>query len=86
MRTPLRGRRYRAMRIEGADLSADPFKLLAKTDPTARADMGRETLVAIGARFNGKPGFYLLSDRATLVPLDRASGEDLLDHTCQIAR
>src|ERR1019366_4779095 len=41
---PFRGRRYRAMRVVGEDLgSADPFKLLA-ADPSARADMGRQTL------------------------------------------
>jgi CDP-diacylglycerol pyrophosphatase len=84
---PLAGRRYRVMRIAGADFgSVDPFKLLAQTDPTARAAMGRMTLVAVGATFaDGKPGFYLLSDRATMFPPDRASGEDLLDHACGVA-
>jgi CDP-diacylglycerol pyrophosphatase len=83
----LAGRRYRVMRIDGADFgSVDPFKLLAQTDPTARAAMGRMTLVAVGAVFaDGKPGFYLLSDRATMFPPDRASGEDLLDHACRVA-
>jgi CDP-diacylglycerol pyrophosphatase len=87
LKTALAGHRYRAMRIDGNDLPIDPFKLLARTDRQARANMGRETLVAIGAAFpGGRPGFYLLSDRATAAPLDRGSGEDLLDHSCRPAR
>jgi CDP-diacylglycerol pyrophosphatase len=81
----LAGRRYRVMGVEGADLgSRDPFKLLAEGDPSARADMGRETLVVIGASFpDGKPGFVLLSDRVDVATLDQGHGEDLLDHKCQ---
>jgi CDP-diacylglycerol pyrophosphatase len=85
LRIPLVGRRYRAMRIMGEDLgSRDPFKLLATGDPHARADMGQQTLVVAGYRSaRGKPGFLLLSRRADpAVPLDRAHGENLLDHRC----
>ena len=81
----LAGRRYRARRVEGADLgSSNPFRLLAE-DPQARADMGRETLVVIGASFQGgKPGFVLLSDRADPLRADIGHGEDLLDPTCKL--
>jgi len=81
----LAGHRYRARRLEGADLgSSDPFRLLAE-DPQARADMGRETLVVIGASFQGgKPGFVLLSDRADPLRGDIGHGEDLLDPTCKL--
>ena len=81
----LAGRRYHARRLESADLSAnDPFRLLAQ-DPEARADMGRETLVVIGANFkDGRPGFILLSDRADLLWGDIGHGEDLLDPTCKL--
>ena len=86
MKILLAGHRYRAMRLASADFATvDPFKLLARTDPTAQTNMGRETLVAIGATFGGHPGFYLLSDRAAILPLDHGSGEELLDHSCKIA-
>jgi CDP-diacylglycerol pyrophosphatase len=82
---PLVGHHYRVRRLMGADFGArDPFKLLAEADPDARAGMARETIVAIGASFAGKPGFILLSDHASLMPLDKAAGEELLDHSCAI--
>jgi CDP-diacylglycerol pyrophosphatase len=81
------GHAYRAMRIDGAALGADPFKLLADGVPGARASMGSETLVLSGAIFaDGKEGFYLLADRADLLTGDRASGEELLDHDCAVAK
>jgi CDP-diacylglycerol pyrophosphatase len=81
----LAGRRYRVRRVDGEDLSAaNPFQLLAQ-DPEARADMGRETLVVVGASFaGGKPGFVLLADRADPVTGDIGHGEDLLDPNCAV--
>jgi CDP-diacylglycerol pyrophosphatase len=81
----LAGHRYRARRLEGADLGANnPFLLLAQ-DPEARADMGRETLVVIGASFQGgRPGFVLLSDRADPLRGDFGHGEELLDPACKV--
>jgi CDP-diacylglycerol pyrophosphatase len=83
---PLTGHHYRVRRLEGADFGArDPFKLLADADPAARADMGTQTLVAIGETFaDGQPGFILLVDHASLAPLDQAAGEELLDHSCAV--
>ena len=80
------GHRYHAMKIDGDDLAAsNPFKLLAEGDPDAAADMGRETLTVVGAVFpHGKPGFYLLSDRASVVGMDAASSASLLDHDCAV--
>jgi CDP-diacylglycerol pyrophosphatase len=80
------GHRYRAMRLDGDDLDLrNPFKLLAEGDPAAAADMGRETLTVVGAVFpDGKPGFYLLSDRASVVGMDMASSASLLDHDCAV--
>jgi CDP-diacylglycerol pyrophosphatase len=80
------GRRYSVRWLDGADLGArDPFKILARTDPAARADMGRETLVLVGAkRPNGAPGFVLLSDRSNGSWTDRGAGEELLDHSCKV--
>ena len=74
------------MRLEGADLgSRDPFKVLADNDPKGRADIGRETLVVVGASFaGGRPGFVLLSGRARLATSDQGHGEELLDHSCEV--
>lgn len=82
----LAGQRYRAMRLDGPDLGArDPFKLLARGDPAARADMGLETLAVVGATFEGKtPGYILLAGRADPAGRDLGSGEDLLDHDCAV--
>ena len=79
-------RGFRAMRLEGKDLSTeDPFKRLAYGDSKARADMGRETLAVIGASFSdGNEGFFLLSDRANLTTFDRGLGEELLDPKCRV--
>jgi CDP-diacylglycerol pyrophosphatase len=83
---PLTGHHYRVRRLMGADFGTrDPFRLLADADPGARADMGRQTLVAIGMTFaDGRPGFILLDDHAGLAPLDRAAGEELQDHSCAV--
>ncbi len=83
----LAGHRYRVRRVDGADLrGANPFVLLAQ-DAQARADMGRETLVVLGATFQGgKPGFILLSDHADLLAGDIGHGEDLLDPACKVLR
>ena len=82
----LRGHHYLATRIEGGELgNTDPFKLLAEKVPKARAAMGDQTLVVIGAVFkNGKPGFYVLNDHVDAALGDEASGEELLDHDCAV--
>jgi CDP-diacylglycerol pyrophosphatase len=84
----LAGHRYRAMRLDGADLGdRNPFRLLADGDAQAAADMGRETLTVIGATFpGGQPGFYLLADRASVAGMDAASSETLLDHDCAVLK
>jgi CDP-diacylglycerol pyrophosphatase len=80
------GHNYNVRWLDGAELGPrDPFKILARTDPVARADMGRETLVLVGAkRPNGAPGFVLLSDRSNGSWTDRGAGEELQDHSCKI--
>jgi CDP-diacylglycerol pyrophosphatase len=83
----LGGHRYVARRLDSADLSdADPFRLLADGDEGARSHMALETLVAIGAQFGDRDGFILLADRADPAGGDMAHGEDLLDHSCAIAK
>jgi CDP-diacylglycerol pyrophosphatase len=84
LRTPLAGHQYRAMRVTGL-FGHNPFKLLARGVPGARADMGQHTLVVVGMAFGGRvPGFVILDDRADLAHGDRASGEELQDHTCAL--
>jgi len=77
---------YRAKWLDGEALGArDPFKILAETDPIARADMGKETLAVVGAsRADGRPGFVLLSDPGNGTWTDEAAAEELLDHNCRI--
>jgi CDP-diacylglycerol pyrophosphatase len=75
------------MRIDRELRGADPFKLLADGIPGARESMGSETLVMVGASFaDGRDGFYLLADHVDLLAGDRASGEELLDHDCALAK
>ncbi len=83
LRVGLAGRRYRARRLDGAELGErNPFLLLARGDAQARAHMGRETLVVAGATFaDGSPGFFLLANGQ-----DHAFGESLLDHRCAVLR
>jgi CDP-diacylglycerol pyrophosphatase len=83
----LAGHSYRAIRIDQETLDGvNPFHVLADADPQAAADMGMHTLVAVGATFpDGTSGFVLLDDHADLAAGDRASGEELQDHTCAIA-
>ncbi len=45
--------------------------------------MGDYSLAAIGANFDGKPGFILLADRVS--PEEGGHAEDLQDHDCAIA-
>ena len=61
-----------------------PLLLLADGVPDAKAHMADESLIAVGATFDGKPGFALLADRAELTQGGHA--EDLQDHDCAIAQ
>lgn len=82
---PLAGEHYRAMRIVQPLASVDPFRVLARDVP--QRDMGRHTLVLVGAGFSGPgPGFVLLDGRVDAAAGDRAAGESLQDHKCALAR
>ncbi len=79
------GHPYLARRVASADLSdVDPLALLADGVPSARTDMGSWTLVAAPTTIAGAPGFLLLADHVDPATNDRASGEELQDHTCAI--
>jgi CDP-diacylglycerol pyrophosphatase len=83
----LAGHDYRSIRINQESLDAvNPFLVLADQDPQARGDMGMHTLVVVGVTFpGGMRGFVLLDDHANLAAGDRASGEQLQDHSCSVA-
>lgn len=82
---PLAGTRYRAMRLIGEDIApADPFRLLAAS--ISANQMRYHTLVAIGADFDGIPGFVLLDGQTDPTTSDRGSGEALEDHNCAIGK
>jgi CDP-diacylglycerol pyrophosphatase len=80
----LMGHPYQAMRVETLNRpGASPFLLLADRLPGARANMGDETLIAVGASFSdGEPGFYLLASRADLAAGNHREAEELQDHAC----
>jgi CDP-diacylglycerol pyrophosphatase len=84
----LAGHRYRAMRVTGRSLAAhNPFKLLAREVPGARADMGHHTLVVVGMQFAHRvPGFVILDDHADTARGDNAGGEELQDHACALGQ
>jgi len=84
----LAGHKYLAMRVDAAQLNGvNPFRLLADGVAGARADMGDHTLIAIGASFsNGHPGFILLDGHVDRAAGENASGEELLDHSCAVAK
>ena len=85
MTVALNGRAYLARRLDSADLNdAEPLRLLADGIEGARAHMGDYSLAAVGATFDGKPGFILLADRSS--PEGGGHAEDLQDHDCAIAQ
>ncbi len=84
MTVPLHGRVYFARRLDSADLGdAAPLRLLADGLEGAKGDMGAYSLAAVGATFDGKPGFILLADSFSLEGGGHA--EDIQDHECAIA-
>ncbi len=83
----LAGTRYRAMRIDGSALGANPFMLLADGVSGARAGMGAHTLVLVGETFaDGAPGFVLLDGHAHPALGEMGNGEALQDHDCAVGR
>jgi CDP-diacylglycerol pyrophosphatase len=85
---PLAGHSYQAIRINQETLDGvDPFRVLVNGDPQTGGDISKHTLVLVGETFaDGSNGFVLLDDHANLMAADRASGEQLQDHTCAVAR
>jgi CDP-diacylglycerol pyrophosphatase len=81
----LAGDAYRARRLDGPEPEPDPFMLLAEDARASGAPMREATLAVIGAKWgDGREGFILLADRSATP--GRAHSEDLLDHSCALAR
>jgi CDP-diacylglycerol pyrophosphatase len=81
----LKGHAYRVRWLDADQLAqTNPFTLLAQAFPDARRELGAWTLALIGATGpGGAAGFYLLTDRLDPASGDRASAEELQDHTCR---
>lgn len=78
---PLAGDHYSAIAVAGEDLGANPFRLLADGVPGARTDMGRRTLVVVGAVLgDGRPGFIVLAGLVDPATGDTGGGEAVQDH------
>lgn len=85
----LAGDPYWARRVWTLDRpGANPFELVGREIQGAAQDMGRMTIVAVGATFDGRQGFILLAGRADPEHGNRGSGEELQDHAngCVLAR
>jgi CDP-diacylglycerol pyrophosphatase len=64
MTVALNGRVYFPRRLNSADLTgAQPLRLLADGIDGAKTQMGTYSIAAVGATFDGDPGFILLADR-----------------------
>ena len=76
---PLSGQHWRAYRVDGENLgTVDPFRLLAKGDPDAGADMGKHTLAVVGMTWSDKvAGFRRAGRHGRSGDGNRGSGEDL---------
>lgn len=83
---PLADHPYRSLQIAHETLDdANPFRLLADADPQAAAEMGRHTLVLVGAIFpDDTRGFVLLDGKADVATGNFGSGEELQDHACTV--
>jgi CDP-diacylglycerol pyrophosphatase len=82
------GHSYLVRGVAGADLSkVDPFRIVHDAVPSLGRDMGKVTIVVIGAEFHdGEPGFYVLAHRADTRHGDYGSGVELLDNSCRLGR
>lgn len=83
---PLHGHAWRAWLVRGESPSGiRPFSLLARDMADPVHEMGQHTLVVAGVAWpGGQHGFVVLDDHVDPARHDRAAGEELQDHRCQI--
>ena len=74
------GVRYRIMRIDGAEFTANPFDIVARDRPVS---MALQTILVTGAGPSAQRDGWLIVDSATDVDGGTGSAEVLLDHRCE---
>ena len=79
-------RRWRVRLFRGDELDLDLFRVVAQAGETAGAHMGQQTIMAVGARTQTGPGFYLLTRDTGADVGDHGSAEHMLDEQCLVAR
>lgn len=78
----LMGHEYRARRVTESELAQrSPFMMLAEEVPEARDHMGRYALAVVR---QSDDSFVLLATERNLLTLNRASAEEIQDHSCAI--
>jgi CDP-diacylglycerol pyrophosphatase len=84
---PLAGQTWRARRVDGENLGTiNPFRLLAKGDPDAGADMARHSLAVVGMTWRDNVAGFALLDGTVEPDGTGSSAEALQDHDCALAR
>lgn len=78
------GHPYYVRRVLGAELTVNPFKLVADELPGAKDEMRAWTIGLVGASFDGKPGFWLLAGKADPAGGEWGSAESIQDHDCKL--
>jgi CDP-diacylglycerol pyrophosphatase len=88
LKPSLFGHDYQAMWAPGESLdSINPFRLLAESLSDADRNMSNRALAVVGmTRADGSKGFVILAGRVDRATNDLANAEELLDHSCEIAR
>jgi CDP-diacylglycerol pyrophosphatase len=83
----LAGHPYRATRLDGPDLTDNPFLLLARNPDIGAAELGRHTIVVVGETYpDGRDGFVMLDAKVDPMVGQRGNGEELQDHACAVAK
>ncbi len=78
----LMGHEYLARRVTESELAQrSPFMMLAEEVPEARDHMGRYALAVVR---QSDDSFVLLATERNLLTFDRASAEEIQDHSCAI--
>ncbi|KAF0658500.1 CDP-diacylglycerol pyrophosphatase, partial [Salmonella enterica subsp. enterica serovar Worthington str. BCH-3194] len=78
----LMGHEYLARRVTESELAQrSPFMMLAEEVPEARDHMGRYALAVVR---QSDDSFVLLATERNLLTLNRASAEEIQDHSCAI--
>lgn len=80
------GHDYAVRQIAGDTLDGiDPVALVARGLAGAKADLGRWTVVVVGATLaDGRPGFHVMAGAADPASGNFGHGEEMQDHGCRL--